>query len=183
MTTIDPAVHLTDLSGMPDGPLPDRDSIDDWSMKSFDDYFTAVARHQARAFARRAVECEQTGRGVREWHSCREAAVLGLLAAAEETAPEQDRKWHADRLDAYTELHGLRGWHRYTDHRGKHLIQISLIRKREDGERGRHYVHKTANYDYRATPYWVVDRDTSETVYRSYASRIAQQWIDEHETA
>ncbi|MCX4809065.1 hypothetical protein OG601_46975 [Streptomyces sp. NBC_01239] len=174
------AIDLADLTGMPDGPLPDRDTIDDWSLKSFDDYFTATARHSARRFAAQAAECEATGRWMRDWHSCREAGVLSLLAAAEQAAPEEDRVWYATRLDAYVELHGLRGWHRYTDFRGKHCIQINLIRKREDGERGRHYVH-AADRMHGPLRFWVVDRDTHRTVYRSFASGIARQWIDERE--
>lgn len=173
---------LGDLAGMPDGPLPDRDAIDDWSIKSFDDYFTAAARHSARMFAERAAECEATGRWAKDWHRHPEASVLSLLAAAETSAPEEDRPWHAARLDAYVELHGLRGWHRYTDLRGKHSIQINLIRKREDGEQGRHYVH-AADHMHGPCRFWVIDRDTHRTVYRSHANRIAQQWIEERETA
>jgi hypothetical protein len=183
MATAIATVDLADLTGMPDGPLPDRDAINDWSLKSFDDYFTATARHSARRFAKQAAECAATGAGVREWHSCREAAVLSLLAAAETSAPDEDRPWYAARLDAYVELHGLRGWYRTTSVHGKHDIQINYIRKREDGDQGRHYVHKSANYDYRAAPHWVVDRDTGRTVYRSYSGRIAQQWIDEREAS
>lgn len=174
------ASDIAGLTGMPDGPLPDRTTVDDWSLKSFDDYVTACARHKAREFARRAAECVATGVGVRDWHSCREAAVLGLLAAAETSAPEEDRAWHAARLDAYVERHGLRGWHRYTDFRGKHCIQINLIRTREDGERGRHYVH-AADRMHGPLRFWVIDRDTGRTVYRSFASRIAWQWIEERE--
>jgi hypothetical protein len=180
MTTVARRIDLADFDGMPDGPEPDRSSIDDWSMRSFDDYFTAVARHKAREFARRAAECEATGRWVGEWHIHREASVLSLLAAAETSAPEEDRPWHAARLDAYAELHGLRGWHRYTDFRGKRCIQINLIRKREDGEQGRHYVH-AADRMHGPLRFWVIDRDTHRTVYRSFSSRIAQQWIEERE--
>ncbi|MFI1485683.1 hypothetical protein [Streptomyces sp. NPDC020747] len=183
MATVAQVFEINDLTGMPDGPLPDRDAIDNWSPKSFDDYFTAEARHRARGFAQRAVECEVTGAGVREWHSCREAAVLSLLAAAEETAPAEDRPWHADRVDAYAELHGLRGWYRHTSQHGKHRIQINYIRRRQDADQDRHFVHTSANYDYRATPHWVVDRDTGRTVYRSHSKRIAQQWIEAREAS
>lgn len=181
MATVTAALNLADLSGMPDGPLPDRDAINDWSLKSFDDYFTATARHGARTFAQRAAECEATGRWAKEWHRHPEASVLSLLAAAETSAPIEDRPWHAARLDAYAELHGLRGWHRYTDLHGKHSIQINLIRKREDGERGRHYVH-AADHMHGPCRFWVIDRDTHRTVYRSFASGIASQWIDEAES-
>ena len=176
------ALILADFSGMPDGPLPDRDAIDDWSIKSFDDYFTATARHSARTFAQRAAECEATGRWMKDWHASRHAAVLSLLAAAEQAAPGEDRPWHAARLDSYAERYGLRGWHRYTDFRGKHCIQINLIRTREDGEHGRHYVH-AADRMHGPLRFWVIDRDTHRTVYRSFASRIAQQWIEEAEAA
>lgn len=171
------ALLLADLTGMPDGPFPDRDAIDDWSIKSFDDYFTATARHSARQFAERATECEATGRWVKDWHNSRHMAVLSLLAGAEQAAPVEDRAWHAARLDAYAAHHGLRGWHRYIDFRGKHCIQINRIRTREDGEQGRHYVH-AADHMHGPLRFWVIDRDTHRTVYRSFASGIAHQWID-----
>lgn len=182
MTTVIEKINLANLDGMPDGPLPNRDAISDWSMKSFEDYFTATARHSAREFARRAAECETTGRWAKPGHKHIEASVLSLLAAAETSAPVEDRPWHAARLDAYAELHGLRGWHRYTDLRGKHSVQVNLIRKREEGERGRHYVH-AADRMHGPLRFWVIDRDTHRTVYRSHASGIARQWIDEKEAS
>ncbi|MFF1717420.1 hypothetical protein [Streptomyces sp. NPDC058268] len=83
-----------------------RAAINDWSLSAFDTYFTAVARQRAHACAERAVVIVTTERGVRQWHASREAAVLGMLAAAEEAAPLEDRPWHAGRLDAYAEQRG-----------------------------------------------------------------------------
>lgn len=177
----DSTSDLANLSGMPNGPLPDRTSVDDWSPESFDAYFTATARHEARRLALRATECEATGRGMRDWHSSRHAAVLSLLAGAEQVAPAEDRSWYAARLDAYAEEYGLRGWYRYVDVRGNHCIQLNKIRTREDGEQGRYYVH-AADRMHGLLRFWVIDRDTHRTVYRSFASGVAQQWITAKES-
>lgn len=108
--------------------------------------------------------------------------VFKALARAEEAAPTDSRPWHAARLDAYAAAHGVRGWYRNTDSRGQCRIQISRLRLREDGDRGRYYTH-TASYAHLPLNSWVIDRDTGHTVYRTFAGRIAQQWIGAHETA
>ncbi|MGW0780345.1 hypothetical protein [Streptomyces sp. NPDC002913] len=107
--------------------------------------------------------------------------VFRALVAAEEAAPDDTRPWHAARLDTWATAHGIRGWHRYTDHRGEHRIAATRLRLlAEDGDRGRHYVH-TATYTHRPLNHWVIDRDTGHVVYRSHAGSIARQWINAHE--
>lgn len=184
MTTVTATrpVDLSDLTGIPAGPAPDRASIDDWIPASFDNYFLAVARHGANELARKAGECQATGRWTRSWHSSRHAAVISLLAGAEVSAPEEDRPWHAARLDAYAAEYGLRGWHRHSDLRGRHSIQVNLIRTREDGEVGRYYTH-AADRMHGPDHFWVVDRDTGRTAYRAISAGAARQWIAERQVA
>lgn len=171
---------LGDLSGMPDGPHPNPDLVSDWSLKSFDIYFNNAARHTANTFARKATETEATGRWVKRWHKSRQAAVLALLAAAEEAALPEDRPWHAARLDTYAELHGLRGWYR-SCRDGKHRVHVNLLRRREDGDRGRYFVSPSYALRGGMRPSSVVDRDSGEVVYRAINQRIAEQWIEEKE--
>jgi hypothetical protein len=84
-------------------------------------------------------------------------------------------------VDAYAAEHGIKGWHRRADLRGKGYIAMDRLRLvREVGDKGRYYTLR----DFMPCPpltYSVVDRDTGRTVYRTFSSRIAQQWIDEHE--
>lgn len=172
---------LTDLTGMPDGPHP-NDVIDSsWVLSTMQAKLDAQQRYAANEAARKAGECQATGKWMREWHASRYAAVLSLLAGAEQNALEADRPWHAARLDAYAAAHGLRGWYRGTDYRGEHYVQINLIRTREEGDCGRYYP-TTA---WRAAPrtHIVVDRDSGRTVYQGPTSGIAKQWIREMEAA
>lgn len=172
---------LSDLTGMPDGPHPDDVIDSSWVLSTMQAKLDAQKRLAANTAARKAGECQATGKWVRDWRGSRYAAVLSLLASAEQNALESDRPWHAARLDAYAAAHGLRGWYRGTDHRGKHYVQTNLIRTREEGDRGRHYYHRAAQYMHGPTNYWVIDRDSGKTVYRTVSSGIAKQWIDEME--
>ncbi|MFE6815954.1 hypothetical protein [Streptomyces sp. NPDC057677] len=130
------------------------------------------ARQEAYDYAARAGELQRAEAPFQR--------VFSALAAAEESAPEPDRRWHADRLDAYTTELGIRGWYRHTDSHGKHRIAQNLLRLRADGDRGRYYSHAAA-YMHQPLNHWVVDRDTGRTVYRTFSGRIAQQWIEERE--
>lgn len=174
---------LSNLTGMPEGPHPDDVIDSSWVMSTMQAKLDARRRLAANSAARKAGECQSTGKWVRDWHVSRYAAVLSLLAAAEQNALDEDRPWHAARLDAYAAAYGLRGWHRYTDLRGKHSIQVNLIRTYLDGDRGRYYVHSAYRPLHGPTSYWVIDRDTHATAYRATSSGIAQQWIAEAEVA
>jgi hypothetical protein len=132
----------------------------------------AKARQAAYDYAVRAGELQRAGAPFQK--------VFIALAAAEESVPEVDRKWHADRLDTYTTELGIRGWYRYTDSHGQHRIARNLLRLRADRDRGRYYSHAAA-YMHRPLNHWVVDRDTGKTVYRTFSGRIAEQWITEKE--
>lgn len=172
---------LGDLSSMPDGPDPVRPDVMEPRLATYARYETALKRHKARDFATRATACEATGAGVRQWHSCREAAVLSLLAAAEEHAPAEDRPWHAARLNLYATAHGLQGW--YRDHSGGRLrVHVNRVRRRVDRNQGRHHVLDTGPLN-GPLRYWVVDRDTGRSVHRGHSGNVARQWIDEAETA
>lgn len=172
---------LSDLTGMPEGPHPDDVIDSSWVLSTMQAKLDARRRLAANTAARKAGECQATGKWMRDWHSSRYAAVLSLLAGAETAALEADRPWHAARLDAYAAAHGLRGWHRVTDLRGKRDIQVNYIRTREQGDQGRHYVHAAYRAIHGPKCYWVIDRDTGRTAYRTVTSGIAEQWIDEME--
>lgn len=172
---------LSDLTGMPEGPHPDDVIDSSWVLSTMQAKLDAERRLFANTAARKAGECQATGRWMKRWHVGRHEAVLGLLASAEVAALEADRPWHAARLDAYVAAHGLRGWYRTTDLRGKHDIQINYIRTREEGDCGRYYVHAAYRPLHGPTNCWVVDRDTGRTVYRAVSSGVAQQWIAEME--
>ncbi|MFF1341077.1 hypothetical protein ACFVYT_24690 [Streptomyces sp. NPDC058290] len=178
-----PVPDLSNLTGMPDGPDPDDVICSSWSGASMATKLEAQRRWSANSFAHRAGECQATGRWMKDWHGSRHAAVLGLLASAEQSAPEADRPWHAARLDAYAAAYGLRGWYRTTGLRGKHEISINFIRTHADGDRGRYYRHAAYQPLHGPTNHWVVDRDTGRTVYRTVAGQIAQQWIEAAEAA
>ncbi|MFE0974348.1 hypothetical protein [Streptomyces rochei] len=170
---------LGDLSSMPDGPEPVRPDVMEPRLTAYALYETALKRHKARQLAAQATTCEATGVGTCQWHSCREAAVLALLAAAEEHAPAEDRPWHAARLNLYATAHGLQGW--YRDHSGGRLrIHVNRIRRRADRDQGRHHV-LDAGPLHGPLRYWVVDRDAGCPVYRSHSSNVAHQWIGEAE--
>lgn len=183
-----PVPNLANLTGMPDGPPPVANpliNISAWDGPGMDAYFVASARASANRATRRAGHIQLTGRGARQWHSSVHAAVLSALAAAEENAPEADRPWHAARLDTYAAAYGLRGWYRYTDFRGKHAIQVNLMRTHLDGDRGRYYTTALGPRGSILNPgpysHHVVDRDSQRMVYNAVSARIARQWIQEHE--
>ncbi|MFJ1742427.1 hypothetical protein ACIOG4_27610 [Streptomyces microflavus] len=186
---IAPVPDLSDLTGMPEGPPPVADArgasirgtaracATTWS-PSRDGLRTPLHSAPARSRA--------PGWEIREWHSSFHGAVLSSLAAAEENAPEAERPWHADRLDAYAAAYGLRGWYRYRDFRGRHAVQVSRIRTHADGNRGRYYpagngpAGSAINSGLSAA--CVVDRDTNRVVYEAISRRIARQWIEAHES-
>jgi hypothetical protein len=107
--------------------------------------------------------------------------VFRALANAESAAPNDVRAQYACAVDAYAAEHGIKGWHRRTDLRGKGYIAMDRLRLvREVGDKGRYYTLR----DFMPCPpltYSVVDRDTGRTAYRALNGTIAQQWIDEHE--
>lgn len=172
---------LSDLTGMPDGPHPDDVIVSVWVLSTMQAKLDAYKRYAANEAARKAGECHATGKWMRDGQASRYAAVLSLLAAAEQNALEADRPWHAARLDAYATAHGLRGWYRGTDNRGSHYVQINLIRTREEGDRGRYY--PTTAWREAPRDHIVVDRDTGRTAYKAPTSGIARQWIKEMEAA
>ncbi|MFG2412346.1 hypothetical protein [Streptomyces goshikiensis] len=172
---------LSDLTDMPDGPHP-NDVIDSsWVLSTMQAKLDAQKRFAANEAARKAGECQATGKWTREWHASRYAAVLSLLAAAEQNALVADRPWHAARLDAYAAAHGLRGWYRGTDYCGRYYVQVNSIRTREEGNRGRYY--PTTSWRDAPRDHVVVDRDTGRTAYKAPTPGIAQQWIAEMEVA
>jgi hypothetical protein len=136
------------------------------------------ARMKAHGHAVRACELQAEGADV--------LTVFKALARAEGAAPDDTRPWHAARVDAYAAEHGIKGWHRRPigTERGRPYIAADRLRLVSlNGDRGRYYIH-TDRYGQRPPlKAWVIDRDTGRTVYRTVSSRIAQQWIDEHETA
>ena len=178
---------VTDLAGMPVGPMPNRDLVSSWSLESMQTHINAQDRVKANALTHGAVHCHHTGHGRKEHHQSREGAVLAYLIAAENSAVHAERGWYAARVDAYAALHGIRGWYRTTDHRGIPVVYTNRLRKTgTDGDRGRYFVHGASSTGWgpeRLRPFWVVDRDTGRTAYRAPTRGIAAQWIDEREHA
>ncbi|WP_127357647.1 hypothetical protein [Actinacidiphila soli] len=175
---------------MPERPAPVADPLRDisaWDGPGMDAYFVASARASANEAARIAGRIQVTGRGIRDWHSSVHDAVISTLAAAETIAPQTDRPWHAARLDAYAAAYGLRGWHRHTDFRGKHAVQVNKIRTHLDGDRGRYYpaAHGPRGSVLNPGPYshCVVAVGPGHPTHRlrAVSPRIARQWIDKHE--
>ena len=99
---------VTDLTGMPTGPVPKHDLVSSWSLDSMQTYLEAHARIKANAMVQEAVHCHYTGHGQKEHHQSREGAVLAYLIAAENSAVDGERGWYAARVDAYADLHGIR---------------------------------------------------------------------------
>lgn len=111
-------------------------------------------------------------------------AVFKALANAEGAAPGADRARHAERTDAWAAEHGIKGWHRRTDLRGKTYIAADRLRLAAlVGDKGRYYTHADRYANCPPLSHWVIDRDTGRTSYRAISNRIAQQWITEHEGA
>lgn len=177
---------VTDLAGMPFGPMPNRDLVSSWSAESMQTHVNAQDRVKANAFTQGAVDCHHTGRGQKEHHQSRDGAVLAYLIAAENSAVHAERGWYAARVDAYAALHGIRGWYRTTDHRGAPVVYTNRLRKAgTDGDLGRYFVHAANSLSWSKDhrPFWVVDRDTGRTAYRAPTRGIAAQWIEEREHA
>lgn len=132
------------------------------------------ARVKAHEYAKRAARLHAEGADV--------LAVLKALANAESAAPDDVRAQYARIVDAWAAEHGIRGWHRRTDLRGKRYIAMDRLRLlARDGDKGRYYVHADRYGQQPPLKAWVIDRDTGRTVYRTISGRIAQQWIEEHE--
>lgn len=135
-----------------------------------------TARLKAHGHAVRAGELQAGGAAVTQ--------VFKALANAEGAAPESDRAWHAERVDAYAAKHGIRGWYRRTDFRGNRYIVADILRLTgEVGDRGRYYTHTDRYANCPPLKSWVIDRDTGRTAYRAINGSIAEQWIREHENA
>ncbi|WP_274036624.1 hypothetical protein [Streptomyces sp. MMBL 11-1] len=185
---IAPVPDLSDLTGLPSGPPPVANALENlnaWDGRGMSAHQTALARRTANRAAERAGQIQSTGLGIREWHNSFHAAVVSSLAAAETNAPEAERGWHADRLDAYAAAYGLRGWYRHTDFRGRHAVQVNLIRTHADGDRGRYFTtDASSGGGFRPGPYRasVVDRDSHRVVYRAISVPIARQWVEQHES-
>jgi hypothetical protein len=135
-------------------------------------HLDAQARAGLHAAASRAVQLEQSG--------APHLKVMLALAGAEGQAARlgaEELAFHAARLDAYAEAHGLRGWYRYTDFRGEHRVQVNLIRTLADGNHGRYFVHYIPLTPPNEKPHWVIDRDTGRTVTRYATATEANAWI------
>ncbi|MFH8805268.1 hypothetical protein ACH4F6_37965 [Streptomyces sp. NPDC017936] len=133
------------------------------------------ARQAAHQHAVRAAQLQADGAPV--------TTVFKALACAEGAAPDDTRPWHAARVDAWAEEHGIRGWHRRAGLRGRPYIAADRLRLLAvDGDRGRYYTHHDRYAHCPPLSHWVIDRDTGRTVYRTFAGGIAQQWVTEHET-
>lgn len=133
------------------------------------------ARMRSYEHALRACELQAAGAAVTQ--------VFKALANAESAAPDDTRPWHAARVDAYAAEHGIKGWHRRTDLRGKKYVVTDVLRLVSvNGDKGRYY----STRDFMPCPpltVSVVDRDSGRTAYRAINSGIAEQWIREHENA
>ena len=175
-----PIPDLADLSGMPDGPLPDPANVDSNSYTSLRRELEAYDRDKAQAFARQAAHIQATGLGVQSWHRSVQAAVLGALAAAEQAAPPAERAWYAARLDAYSAAYGMKGWYRHVDFRGKHAVQCNRVRTAADGDDGRYAVMRSGDG-------WLVrDMDVPTSVgdvFETPSRVTAFRWVTEAESA
>ena len=177
-TTLAPAINLSELPPPPVHPTKETlrplitgDSVRDLNT-AFRLHDEGKARQAAYDHAVRAGELQQAG--------AHPFDVFRALARAEVAAPADTRPWHAARLDAWADAHGIRGWYRRTDYCGQHGIVADILRLPADGDRNRHYTAR----DFMPCPphtHSVIDRDTGRTVYRAISGGIAQQWIDEHE--
>ncbi|MFC8447588.1 hypothetical protein [Kitasatospora sp. NPDC057223] len=162
---------LTPLPG-PAPIVPDRDTVDSWSLASLDAYLDAGDRLSLHAAAIRAVQLEQQGAP----HLKVVSALGGAEMRAARIGPDE-LAFHVARLDAYSNAHNLRGWYRYTDRHGKHTIQVNKLRTAADGDVGRYYTHRLLLANPADLPYWVVDRDTGRTVDRYATAAEAARWI------
>jgi hypothetical protein len=131
-----------------------------------------AARVKAHGHVVRAGELQAGGAAVTQ--------VFKALANAESAAPEEDRSWHAARVDAYAAEHGIRGWYRRTSRMGHYIAMDRLRLTGEVGDQGRYYTHTDRYANCPPLKSWVIDRDTGRTVYRTFSGKIAEQWIREH---
>jgi hypothetical protein len=148
----------------PEPAVPDRESVDDWSLASMTGYLNALDAHAAWAAARTADLRRDAGAGHFE--------VLSALARAEEYAPAAERPHYAAAVDAYAAEHGLRGWYRHADSHGAHLVQVNKLRTPADGNRGRYYPSAAIRGQVR-----VVDRDTGVFTTGPVTRQAAEAWI------
>ena len=173
--TVTAEPDLSDLTGMPPSTPPDRRLLKGRSWLGTGIYLTEKARCEAAGEAERAAAAQASG--------SRSTEVVRILAMAENAAPAKDKSWHAARLDAYAEAHGVRGWYRKEGRDGVQ-VYLMVLRTRVEGDRGRYYwdwaQYRMTPPD-RLLPSVVMDRDTGRVVYRAINQRIAQQWIDEAE--
>lgn len=165
------AAVLTPLGPAP--VIPDRDLVSSWSARSMTDYMTAQARAGLHEAAERARELEHRG--------APHFKVVMPLAAAEMVAARigaDELALHSARLDAYSNAHGLRGWYRCTDLRGKHAVQVNYLRTIADGNVDRYYTHRLTTFRPDPEPFWVIDRDTGRTVATCATAKAANAWIE-----
>lgn len=131
-------------------------------------------RTRAYDYAMQAVQRQAEGAAV--------TSVFKALANAESAAPNDVRAQYASVVDAYAAEHGIKGWHRHTDSLGNRYIVTDVLRLVGlVGDRGRYYTHHDRYMQCPPLKCWVIDRDSGRTVYRTFASGIAEQWIREHE--
>ena len=167
------AAKTPDLSDLPPEPkVPSRESVDEWSMKSMGGYLDAGTRHDAWMHAARAGQLQKSGGSHQD--------IMQALAAAEMAAPAgKDREFHAKRLDAYAQAHGLKGFYRYESPLGggRHMVQVNKIRTPEEGDHGRYY----ASDPFRKGSPQIIDRDTGRIVGNAPDAKAARARIVELE--
>ena len=179
------ATKAPDLSALPPEPkVPPRESVSSWSKKSMTDYLHAGASHQAWQHAANAGKLQKAGAGHQK--------IMEALGAAESAAPEDERAFHAARLDAYAQAHGLKGWYRHAGPHGEHMVQVNKLRTPAEGNKGRYYaLPPTSVASSQATP--IIDRDTGKVVatvpptksghFFGPDTKAAREWIAKAEQA
>lgn len=162
---------VPDLLALPEEPpIPDRDAVNSWSLRSMTGYLEALDRRAAWTLARKAGDLQNAGSAHYD--------VMMALAAAENVAPESERAFHAARLDAYASAHGLRGWYRGQilppaawGPRDGHHVFVNLTRSEADGERGRYYISRSL------AGVGAIDRDSGQQAAGPFTtSREAEAW-------
>lgn len=112
--------------------------------------------------------------------------VMLALAGAENAARDHPGYLAPYRAatGAYAREHGLRGWYRGTDGRGRPVVQVSRVRTAAGGDVGRYHVHRPLVPAWGEPKAWVVDRDSGETAARfgvgmtvADAQQMARSWI------
>lgn len=159
-----------DLSNLPPAPkAPDRNAVNDFSLKSMSSHLDALKSRDAHIKAARAAQLQKSGGSHQE--------IMQHLAGAEMTAPEHERAFHAARLDAYAKAYGLKGFYRHKSSRGDHMVQVNKIRTPAEGDRGRYY----ASDPFNSGRPQIIDRDTGKIVEQSASSAAAKARISELE--